>query len=276
MKLSSRRCASVIIACVLGPPLSGCHQGPPAAALVGNSESRQSANHGTPNRPRATAQAASFGGMSVPTPSFAGLMQTLPAKEQTQARRWYQHIGGPPMNDATPAEVAWMQARHYPMPNDIVRAESMSDAELKAAAATEDPIAQILYVARLLDKYSANIERGMSFNDRGQVRLQTEIGQIMPQILASGSPYAGYLYAAKVRLMDSSGVESSASAQLAGLVWASKFGDTRANQLMNTPEVQAVDAALAIAEMSSMLNDATRGGEKVFSTPVVPIPATNH
>ena len=169
-----------------------------------------------------------------------------------------------------------MQARHYPMPNDIVRAESMSDAELKAAAATEDPTAQILYVARLLNKYSANIERGMSFNDRGQVRLQTEIGQIMPQILASGSPYAGYLYAAKVRLMGSNGVESSASAQLAGLVWASKFGDIRANQLMNTPEVQVVDAALAIAEMSSMLNDATRGGEKVFSTPVVPIPVTNH
>lgn len=162
------------------------------------------------------------------------------------------------------------------MPSDIVRAESMSDAELKSAANAADPVGSILYAARLLDQYNANVKVGAQFNQTEQLGLLVEIGRVMPQVLASGSPYAGYLYAAKARLMNPDNIELVAASQLAGLAWASKLGDTRANRLMDDPQVQAVDALLASVATNSMLSDALQGNAQVFAMPVAPIPAGTH
>lgn len=176
------------------------------------------------------------------------------------------------MNEATPGQVAWMREHHYPMPEDIALASSMSDAELKAAADRNDVTAQFLYLARMLDRYAAYAGGGVPYDSFGRQRILVEIGHALRQSLASGSPYAGYLYAAKDRLMHPGDVESNAASQLAGLLWASKFGDTRATQLLNAPVLQAVDAATAGAAVSLMLKTAVYANPRLLSTPVSNIP----
>ncbi len=212
------------------------------------------------------------------TRSFAALMRRLDARQQARAREWYDRIKAPPMGDATPPEVAWMRARGYPMPSDIARAATMSEAELKAAASSGETTALVIYVARLLEEYERTYDSVQGpldparYRDPARIRLVLEVDRIMPQVLASGSPYAGYLYAAKDRLMYPSSVESNAASQLAGLVWASKLGDTRADQLLKDPVVRAVDAATASAAVSLMLHKAMYVNPQFLSMPVIPIP----
>lgn len=209
------------------------------------------------------------------TDSFASLMRALKSQEQIQVREWYETIGAPSMDDATPAQIAWMQARHYPMPADIARAKSMSTTDLKAAASTGDTTASILYAARLLKEYNTRISAGMPYSNPTQGRLAREAAGLMPRILASGSPFAGYLFAARYRLMYPRNTATNAATQLAGLVWASKFGDTRANRLLDTPLLQGVDAASAGAAMNLILKKATNANPALFLRPVVPIPSSN-
>lgn len=274
MRCAHWRHVSMMLVCALGLSLASCHQSPPATAPTA-SDANQSVDHVPQNAPGTATQAATSRAAPTPAQSFATLMRALPATEQTGVRDWYQRMGGPSMDDATPAQVAWMQARYYPMPADIARAESMSETELKAAAGTGNTTAQILYVARLLDEFHAHLAAGQSFFEV-PTRFIMGISATMPQILASGSPYAGYLFAAKDRLIDLGGVESKAATQLAGLVWASKFGDTRADRLLKTPTVQAVNSPMATMAMDRMLHEAVRGNPKLFSTPVSPIPPSSH
>lgn len=221
-------------------------------------------------------------GVRAGIPSFTVLMGRLNARQQTQVRDWYSLIDAPAVDDATPAQVAWMQARGYPMPDDIARAESISQTELKTAAGTGDTKAQILYFANLLGEYNriyGSVKGPVDparYRDPNRIRLLDEINRTMLQVLASGSPYAGYLYAAEDRLMYSGDLESSAASLLAGLVWASKFGDTRADQILNSPTVQAVNAVTAGAAMNLMLKKALYANPALFSTSITPIPSSNH
>lgn len=269
MRHSSQCRAGLLFVCVLGLPLGACHHGPAA-----ESAASQSVDQVPYKASGATAHSMASRTALTPEQNFASMVQALPAKEQTRVHDWYKLIGAPSMDDATLAQIAWMRARHYPMPADIARAESMSKAELKAAANTGDTTAQILYVARLLDEHSAHVQAAGASN-KVAARLWVEVSETMRQILASGSPYAGYLFAAQDRLTHPD-IESNAATQLAGLVWASKFGDTRADRLLNTPTVQAVNGTIAGAAISLMLTKAMYGNPGLFSTPVSTIPPSNH
>lgn len=272
MRCLCRHRASVLLVGILGLSLGACDRDHAAATPTVAPELNQLASHVSQNGLRTTTSQT----LPVSTRSFAGLMQELKPREQTQVQDWYRRIGGPPMDAVTPVQIAWMQARHYPMPADIARAASMSMAELKAEAGTGNTTAQILYAAHLLTKYSAGLSAHVPYPNKAQIHTQIEIDQILPQILASGSPYAGYVYAARKRLMSPNDEPAVAAAQLAGLVWATKFGDVRANRLLNTATVQAVDAWAATTEMDSMLEDAIHANQTLLSPTVIPIPTPDY
>lgn len=267
----------------MGFSLGACQRGQheSTSAPSGASPSASTAPQNAPDP--ATYPVASNAPPPGNTRSFAALMRELKPQERVDVREWYHRIGGPSMDSATPAQVAWMQARHYPMPADIARAASMSESELKAAAGTGDTTARILYVARLLDEYNRlygsinGPSDPVRYRDPNRFRLLDQINVMMPQILASGSPYAGYLYAARDRLTNPGDKVSNAGSRLAGLVWASKLGDTRADRLLNAPVVQAVNASAGTTAMGLMLTRATlvTGDVSSFAMPVVPIPASN-
>lgn len=260
-----RHCKQLTLFAVLGLSLGACHQGSDATVAKVDQTTNQEAQ----NTSSSAAQTTTLGADPRWAQSFTSLMQSQPAKEQSRVRDWYDRIGAPAMDDATPAQVAWMQAHHYPMPADIVRSESMSNAELKAAS-TSDTTAAILYVARLLKAYDSRVSAAGASGSAAD-DLWIEVSATMRQIFASGSPYAGYLYAAQDRVMHPD-IESNAATQLAGLVWASKFGDTRADALLKMPTVRAVGAATAVSATNLMLKTALYGNPTLFSTTVSPLP----
>lgn len=267
MAFQHGRKARLLLVGMFGLVLAACHPTPsdPPTPLDASQ-----ARADLPDTARA--QLTSETSAPVSAQSFMVQLQALPANEQTRVSDWYRRIGGPPMDDATPAQFAWMRARNYPMPEDIARAAAMSDAELKAAAGAGNTIAKMLYCARLLDQFHAREAAGAPFGDPILMRLLSEISLLMPEILGSGSPYAGYLYAAKSRLMHPRNDEGNAADLLAGLVWAGKFGDTRAYRSLNVPNMQAVDAGTAGSAMASMLMTAIFANPHLFSTPAIPMP----
>lgn len=272
------QCRAGLLVVGLGLSLAACHGGPPTATATSAADRSTDAASRQPSG--STMQAAKPATAEVQAQSFATLMQALPAEEQVRVSDWYKRMGGPSMDGATPAQIAWMQARHYPMPADIARAASMSKAKLKSAADAGNTTAQILYTTGLLDQYNAYVSADTPmtvarYRDPTFVHLGDEIGRMMRQILPSGSPYAGYLIAAKARLMYPGHDDLIASKQLVGLVWASKFGDTRANRLLQAPTVQAVDAAAAAVAINGPLKTALYANPTLFSTTIAPIPP-NH
>jgi hypothetical protein len=264
----------------LGLSLAACHQSSPTADATAKSAADRSTDVASRQPSGGTIPTAKPAATGVQARGFATLMQALPADKQVRVSDWYKRMGGPPIDNGTPAQVAWMEARHYPMPADIARAASMSQAKLRSAADTGNTTAQILYTTRLLNEYNAYITADTPmtvarYRDPNFVRLGGEIDRMMRQILPSGSPYAGYLFAAKARLMNPSNDKLIASSQLAGLVWASKFGDARANRLLDAPTMQAVDAAAAATAINGMLTAAMYANPSLFSATIVPIPASH-
>lgn len=203
--------------------------------------------------------------------SFAALLHRLPAAQQASVREWYERMGAPSMQGATAAQVAWMRARGYPMPDDIARAAAMSDAELRATANHGNTTARVLLVARQMQSFAARMESTGGYT-RWETSALPDVILQMRELLGSGSPFAGYLYAAKARIMHPRNEEGVASSEVAGLVWASKFGDTRASLLLNDPRLQAANAAGATIEMSSMLSIALQVNPNLFSARPVAIP----
>lgn len=264
------RSSELACLCIAALLLGGCNRTPSAAPTV---PSTVGAPNGTAHQ--AAPRVDQSDAKPTATRSFTALIQELPLPQQRRVLQWYERIGVPTMENVTAEQVAWMEQRGYPMPAEIARAEVKSDAELKAEADTGDAIARTLYVDRLLDEYGRRTDARGS-GDGLPLRLIDGIGQAMPQILATGSPFAGYLYAAQARTMSAGDPNAVAAGQLAGLVWANQFGDSRAAILMKTPTIQAVDPWTAAVVMNSMLSDAIRENPMLLETAPVPIPAASH
>lgn len=280
MNLACSFTTRLLVVVAIGLALAACHPAPTttsATSATGPAEAASAANLSTHDtltheRLELAARPANPIVTTVRPGSFATLMQALPAPQQSRVRDWYERIGAPSMEAATAKQIAWMQARGYPMPADIAGAATMTTAELKTEAALGHPTAQALYLAHLLDQYHDVLAANVPFKNHHRIELVLEIFQAMRRELATGSPYAGYLYAASSRLMYPGNVEHNASARLAGLVWAVKFGDTRAIRELDQPTVQAVDAGTASAAMSLILGKALLANPRLFALPVVPIP----
>lgn len=271
MKPAHKRYSMMLLTIAFGAALAACHKAPVSGDTADPA-------HPQPVEKRSHTPLGNDvhhvkpDGATLGVQTYAMLMDALPATDQRTVRDWYDRLGAPPIDSATSRQIAWMQARSYPMPADIARAASMNNAQLKAEASAGEPTAQILYAARLLSDFQAMAATGVSSNDRRRLKLVIEIQQTTLQALASGSPYAGYLYAARTRLMYPDQGEAIIAAQLAGLVWASKFGDGRANELLLAPTLQAVDATTAVSAVSTMLVAAQAMNPRLFTATVVQIP----
>lgn len=222
-----------------------------------------------------------------PNESFTALMSRLPAAQQAAVREWYHRIDAPPMRGATAGQVAWMRERHYPMPGEIARAATISTSELMAEARSGDTTAQILSIVRGLD--DAERHQGQSgtsgMDSTARATFDATWG-FMQEVLGSGSPFAGYLYPVydyeMNRILESSAglnanvVERDPARKLAGLVWASQFGDVRATLLLQDPHMQAVDAFSAGMAVQLMLSQALHANPGLFASSVVQMPTQNN
>lgn len=285
----SAQATMTAIACAAVLMVPACSRSPSTGAVPGHAPTAKSAEGPASTRtgPVPSRHAQSVDGRLTSDDnlaSFAALIAALPAAQQVKVREWYRSVDAPSMESATAAQVAWMRERHYPMPEDIARAESMTTAELKSAARVGDLTAQILFVVRRFDEMSDESHLANPAAVALRQRSPVDATEGMLEILGSGSPIAGYLYPAyqqaTAKFFAAHGMDIDQASQdrsvaiwrLGGLVWASKLGDGRATLLLRDPQLQAVDAFNAGMAIQVILMQALHANPELLRNSVVQMP----
>lgn len=137
-------------------------------------------------------------------------------------------------------QVAWLAQNGYPLPEDIVAAERLSDGYLRELARQGNEKAGFLLRERniaetktKLDAYRAQGRTDADFwdNDPDAQQLRLDALETTRLLQQSHSPFKGYVQAADaLQIDDPVGREA---AVIAGLEWASSLGDFRASQFLD-------------------------------------------
>jgi hypothetical protein len=161
-----------------------------------------------------------------------------PLDQQEKFRAFSKaHFGVYSIN--SPKQVAWMADNGYPMPEDILAAASMTDAQLRELAAQGNDKAGFLLRERTvavtkekLEEYRALGKTESEFWSSEPIARQLSADEAATtQLLQqSHSPFKGYVQA-NDSLLKSSPQEQDATV-IAGLEWANSLGDFRAAQFL--------------------------------------------
>jgi hypothetical protein len=170
-------------------------------------------------------------------PSFQEWLAQFPTGQQAKISAFNDaHFGVYRVNSRE--QVAWMAANGYPMPEDIVAAERLSDRDLLKLADQGNDKAAFLLVERQKKELVAFLAEGgkrSAYFDgvegRSRFDEQTTIERLVEQ---SNSPYKGYIQASEANsgLYAGQGQDVTDVRVIAGLVWAEQLGDTRAGQFV--------------------------------------------
>lgn len=138
-------------------------------------------------------------------------------------------------------QVAWMAENGYPMPEDVIAAEKLSDADLRGLARQGNDKAGFLLRERnlatikaKLDEYRAQGRADSDFwaNDPAAQQLTMDEIATTELLQQSHSPFKGYVKAM------GNGREDNQLAKdvdvIAGLEWAQRLGDFRAAQFLSS------------------------------------------
>jgi hypothetical protein len=174
------------------------------------------------------------------------------------------------------AQWQWMQQHDYPTPDDVLRASTMSKAELRDLATHGDTKANFFYLARLLDDY-AQASKAFAAPSPNKTRLRTEMSASMNRALASGSAFAGHMYGGYYAALH--GKKAVGVGTVAGIAWADNLGDSNALFLnpqaaRGFPGVSAVKAAEAYFDMfaaAARLNPYFRSAYRGRGEPTIPM-----
>lgn len=157
---------------------------------------------------------------------FNALIAPLPDVRRAEVTAWYKQYAADSMAFSSAAQWQWMRKLDYPAPDDVLRAASLSEARLRELALHGDIKANFFYLARL-ESEIARAGGLAALPIAEQTRLQGELTGSMDRALASGSPFAGYLFGGYYATLH--GAEGAAVGSAAGLVWAAANGDTNAH-----------------------------------------------
>lgn len=185
--------------------------------------------------------------------NYSDLLQQYSPAQQTTIKDWYARYAMGSLDFDSSAQWLWMRQHGYPTPDDVLRAATMSTAQLRNLAVSGDTKANFFYLARLLDgKNNAQVSGVSGTQDRNEILLLSEMSESMSRALASGSAFAGYMFASYyVTLHD---VDAVGVGRAAGLTWADSFGDSRLvftnrGMTMGFPGVSGVRTAEAYFDM---------------------------
>lgn len=187
----------------------------------------------------------------------------------------------------SPQQVAWMAENGYPMPEDVIAAERLSDADLRELAKQGNDKAGFLLRERTsaatkagLDNYHAQGKTNSDFwnNDPNARQITMDDLTTMQLLQQSHSPFKGYVQALDSVLKDDP--VSKDATIIAGLHWAQSLGDFRAEQFLDAfvqgnPMRQAMASAAGAATVNGnndKIQMSTNGCENAGVPPGLYIP----
>lgn len=183
--------------------------------------------------------------------NYKDLLKRFPEAKQAQIKAWYAQYAAGSMSFTSNAQWQWMQKHDYPTPDDVLRASSISETQLRELATHGDVKANFFYLARLLEDH-AQADEASAAPSHDKARLQTEMTASMDRALASGSAFSGYLFGSYYTALH--GREGSGIGTATGLLWADTLGDSNGpfhNQqmAMGFPGVSGVRVAEVYFDM---------------------------
>lgn len=168
-------------------------------------------------------------------PSYKEWLAQYPGYKQERIRAFNEkHLGVYRVNSRE--QVAWMARNGYPMPEDVLAAEGMSDAALQELAEQGNDKAVFLLIERHDAELAAYLAKGGTRNDYfsgpgGDQRSQVNI-KLRQLLEESNSPYKGYVQAAEAIGRADMAQRDIDAQVIAGLSWAQSLGDMRASQFI--------------------------------------------
>lgn len=192
--------------------------------------------------------------------SFQDWLGQFPADVQEKMKAFSKRNFGVYSIDS-PQQIAWMAAHGYPLPEDLVAADKLSNADLRELANQGNDKAGFLLRERNIDvlkaKFADYAAKGLSRQrfwetDPDGPSMEQEDKNDRALMMKSWSPFKGYLQAQDSLLQQgdvSSSPHDAEAKIMAGLALAGYLGDTRADQFAlayvgDDPIRQAIYTAL--------------------------------
>lgn len=212
--------------------------------------------------------------------SFREWIAKYPPDQQAKITAFgKKHFGVYSVN--SPRQVAWMAANGYPMPEDVIAADSLSDTQLRELAERGNDKAGFLLRERNIDTivaklayYRAQGKTDTDFwsGDPTARQLSDDDSTTTRLLQQSRSPFKGYMQALDALRRDEQLGKDAAI--IAGLAWAGSLGDFRATQFVmayaaDDPVRQAM-ATMAAAMDINALNDRAQMQNTGCENPGVP------
>ena len=162
--------------------------------------------------------------------SFSEWIKFFSPPDQTKIRAFADRYYGVFEIDS-PQQVVWMAQAGYPMPEDLVAAEKMSDQELDQLAKEGNAKAEMLLHDRQLDRALDKL-KGLDPNsaDAAAVRQEARLDSMF--LLNADTPFKGYVEAADALVLEPE-PERRKAAIISGLIRAATLGDSRAMAVLS-------------------------------------------
>lgn len=183
-------------------------------------------------------------------------------EQQAVIRGFYSNFGdtglkGPYLYDSMFAfrnqrQLDWMAKNGYPLPDDVLAAAQMTTEDLFALAKKGNFKAKALLLVREYEQDSS-----APAAESGQMEHQIELAEFQNEVLMEGSPFAGYVWAAKHMKKPTS---DGRAGVIAGYAFAQTMGDDRASVLASAfaRTNPGMDPVEAVATYRAMLMTASR------------------
>lgn len=158
-------------------------------------------------------------------------MALYPAIDQERIKRFSDRYHG--VYDISSAQqIAWMAQNGYPMPEDIIVAQGMSDKELHELSKNGNEKASLL----LHDRLQTRVEERQSKLDMSKpedLEIQTMLSESNFVLASSPSAFKGFVEAAEA-LKKTNNPDEQKARLIAGLMRADALGDRRAFDILSS------------------------------------------
>lgn len=192
--------------------------------------------------------------------NFDAWMEKFPPEDRKRIEAFADRYYGV-YEIASAKQIEWMAQAGYPMPEDLIAAANMSDAELRHFADKGNIKATILLNDRQMSEAIDKLKQLDPASPQASDIRSSNFTSLM-RILNSDTPFKGYAEAADAMYLDQNGDDARAAGIAAGLMRADALGDARAGDALSDYADAGIvsDQGIMIAErvFVALRNDPSR------------------
>lgn len=178
------------------------------------------------------------------------LLAALPQSDRELVENYLESYPHRMLSFDSSRQLEWLIKSGFPMPEEIVAADGMSEDQLRDLAIVGNPKAASFYLERKFSELQSEMDRSRADPmDFGDSRLYSELTGVVSSAMRSGTPFAGYMWG---RLHENNPIGDGPAHVLAGLEWARDMGDWRARAALHEEMQVYAQAGLNVSAVQAL------------------------